>query len=95
MDRFRAACACVDAVVAEAKVLMAEVEELIPAIKAPAKDKAGAATGDVEGGGGQEEKGDNGGRDEEEGSEEVVRKPKNGARGGNVRRIIEDDEEEA
>jgi hypothetical protein len=94
MDRYRAACASVDAVVAEAKVLMAEVEELIPAIKAPAKDKAGAATGDVEGSGGEEEKGDNGGRDEE-GSEEdeVVRKPKNGARGGKARRIIEDDEE--
>jgi hypothetical protein len=94
MDRYRAACASVDAVVAEAKVLMTEVEELIPAIKAPAKDKAGAATGDVEGGGGEEEKGGNGGCDEEEGSEEaVVRKPKNGARGSKVRRIIEDDEE--
>jgi len=95
VDRYRAACASVDAVVAEAKVLMTEVEELIPAIKAPAKDKAGAATGDVEGGGGEEEKGDNGGRDEVEGSEEeaVVRKPKNGARGSKVRRIIEDDEE--
>ena len=68
----------------EAKAMMTEVEELIPAIKAPAKDKAGAATGDVEGGGGEEEKGDNGGRDEVEGSEEeaVVRKSKNGGRGG-------------